>query len=177
MRIAALASGLALALAGTAQAEVKDLQPNGFETTRTIHLAAPPAKVYETLIHPERWWNSDHTWSGSAANLRLETRAGGCWCERLPKTGGEVKHLEVVFFDPAGMIRFEGVLGPLQNSGATGHLTWTFVAKDGGTDLTWTYDVGGYFKGGFAGIAPAVDGVQAEQSGRFKKLIETGKPD
>jgi uncharacterized protein YndB with AHSA1/START domain len=177
MRIAALAFSLSAALAGVAQAEVKDVQPNGFETTRTVHIAAPPEKVYASLTHPERWWNSDHTWSGSAANLRLELRGGGCWCERLPKTKGEVKHLEVVFLDPSRMIRFEGVLGPLQNSGATGHMTWTWVAKDGGTDLTWTYDVGGYLKGGFAGLVPAVDGVQAEQIGRLKKLIETGKPD
>jgi uncharacterized protein YndB with AHSA1/START domain len=177
MRAAVLALALALGLSGAARAEVKDLQPNGFQTSRTIHFAAPPEKVYEALIHPERWWNSSHTWSGSAANLRLEPRAGGCWCERLPRTGGEVQHLRAVFVDPAGTLRFEGALGPLQSSGAVGHMTWAFAAKDGGTDLTWTYDIGGYFKGGFASIAPAVDQVQGEQAARLKKLVETGKPD
>jgi hypothetical protein len=58
-----------------------------------------------------------------------------------------------------------------------GHLEWLFAAKDGGTDLVWTYNFGGYLKGGFAGIAPVVDRVQGEQASRLKKYLETGKPD
>ena len=177
MRAAALALALGIMLAGAARAEVTDLQPNGFEVVRKVHIASPPDKVYAALIHPERWWNSSHSWSGDAANLRMEARPGGCWCESLPKTKGDMLHMTVVFVDPGGTLRFEGALGPLQQTGAMGHLTWAFAAKDGGTDLTWTYDVGGYFRGGFAPIAPAVDGVLAEQMGRFKKLVETGKPD
>jgi hypothetical protein len=83
--------------------------------------------------------------------------------------------MRVIFVDPGTLIRFEGALGPMQESGASGHLTWKVAAKDGGTELTWTYDVGGYMKGGLGPFAGAVDGVFAEQMGRLKALVETGK--
>ena len=70
-----------LALSTAAHAEVIDAQPNGFEVKRTVQIAAAPDKVYAALIQPGRWWNSSHSWSGDAANLTLEPKVGGCWCE------------------------------------------------------------------------------------------------
>src|SRR6185437_15988659 len=80
----------------TAPAEVVDVSPGGFTLRILSHVAASPDQVYAVLIKPSRWWASDHTYSGSADNLYLEARAGGCWCEKLPD-GGSVLHLTVVY--------------------------------------------------------------------------------
>ncbi|MDB5498278.1 MAG: ATPase, partial [Phenylobacterium sp.] len=46
------------------------------------------------------------------------------------------------------------------------------------TELTMTYDVGGYAKGGLAEtLAGPVDMVLGEQVARLKKYLETGRPD
>jgi uncharacterized protein YndB with AHSA1/START domain len=45
-------------------------------------IAVPASKVWETLLHPERWWPADHTWSGKRENLSLGADVGGCFCER-----------------------------------------------------------------------------------------------
>lgn len=162
-------------LAAPSWAEVLDVQPSGFAVKRTVTIAKPPTEVYAALIQVGRWWNSSHSYSGSSANMTLDAKAGGCWCEALPASGGQVRHMTVEFIDPRRMVRLEGSLGPLQATGAGGHLTWMLEARDGGTALTWTYNVGGYMQGGFKQVAPAVDGVFAEQMARLKSLVETGK--
>jgi uncharacterized protein YndB with AHSA1/START domain len=164
----------ALALTIAARAEVVDAQPNGFEIKRTAVLNAPADKVYAALAQPSQWWNKDHTWSGSAANLSLAPMAGGCFCEKLPN-GGSVMHMTVVYAQPGQGLRLFGALGPLQMSGASGHLGWTLAEKDGRTTLTQTYDVGGYMIGGLDKIAPVVDQVLGEQFDRLKIYVETGK--
>jgi uncharacterized protein YndB with AHSA1/START domain len=164
----------ALALTAAAHAEVVDGQPNGFQVKRTAVLNAPADKVYAALAQPSQWWSKDHTWSGSAANLSLAPMAGGCFCEKLPN-GGSVMHMTVVYAQPGQGLRLSGALGPLQMSGATGHLAWTLAEKDGKTTLTQTYDVGGYMAGGLDKIAPIVDQVLGEQFDRLKVYVETGK--
>lgn len=165
----------AVALTATAvRAEVVDAQANGFEVKRTAVLNAPADKVYAALAQPSQWWNKDHTWSGSSANLSLAPMAGGCFCEKLPN-GGSVLHMTVVYAQPGQGLRLFGGLGPLQMSGATGHLGWSLVEKDGKTTLTQTYDAGGYMTGGLDKIAPVVDQVLGEQFDRLKVYAETGK--
>ena len=170
---AALALTATAALSSQAGAEVVDAQPNGFEVKRAAVFNAPADKVYAALSQPSRWWNKDHTWSGSAANLSLAPMAGGCFCEKLPN-GGSVMHMTVVFAQPGQGLRLSGALGPLQMTGATGHLGWTLTEKDGQTTLTQTYDVGGYVKGGLDKLAPVVDKVLGEQFDRLKAYVETG---
>jgi uncharacterized protein YndB with AHSA1/START domain len=173
---AALALTTSAALSPQAGAEVVDATPNGFEVKRTAVLNAPADKVYAALSQPSQWWNKDHTWSGSAANLSLAPMAGGCFCEKLPK-GGSVMHMTVVFAQPGQALRLSGALGPLQTTGATGHLAWILSEKDGQTTLTQTYDVGGYMKGGLDKLAPIVDKVLGEQFDRLKAYAETGSPE
>lgn len=163
MRVMLIAAGILLRLGGGARAEVVDAQPNGFEVRQTIQIAAPTDKVYKALTQPGRWWSSAHTFSGDASHLSLEPRAGGCFCEALPD-GGSAAHLRVIMTQPGQTLRLEGALGPLQTLGVTGHLTWALAAKAGGTELTQTYDVGGYAKGGFGGWAPPVDRVLGDRS-------------
>jgi uncharacterized protein YndB with AHSA1/START domain len=171
--IAAVAAGLLLA--GAARAEVTDKSAAGFEVTEKATIAAPAAKVYAALLTPGAWWNKDHSWSGNAANLSIDL-ATGCFCEKLPK--GFVRHMTVVFADGATTLRLFGGLGPMQFTGASGHLA--FVLKPAGdkTELTLTYDVGGYAKGGLAEKwAAPVDGVLGEAAARLRTYVETGKPD
>jgi uncharacterized protein YndB with AHSA1/START domain len=166
----------ALTLAATtARAEVIDAVPNGFEVKQEVEIAAPAAKVWATIVQPATWWDSRHTWSGSAANLSLAAASGGCFCERLPN-GGSVLHLSTVNAVPNQKLVLFGALGPLQNSGAAGHLAFVLSEIDGKTKLTVTYDVGGYMKGGLDKIAAPVDGVLAQQVTRLKAQVETGKP-
>jgi hypothetical protein len=172
--LAALAAGLALGGVG-ARAAVVDAQPGGFQVQESVEIAAPAAKVWAALGEVGAWWNGEHSWSGDAKNLTLELKPGGCLCEALPNGGG-VRHLAVVFIAPGKSVVFDGMLGPLLSSGGAGHLVWKLAEKDGHTTLTQTYLVGGYFPGGFDKIAPAVDEVLADQIGRLKAYVETGKP-
>src|SRR6516162_10373552 len=72
---------LALTVAGPATAEVKSATPNGFEVVSTVTIAAPADRVYSAFGEVGRWWSSSHTFSRDSANLSLELRAGGCFCE------------------------------------------------------------------------------------------------
>jgi hypothetical protein len=176
MRAQLLAAALVLAPAA-AQAEVVDRSAAGFELRRQLVAAAPPAKVYAAILQVGRWWSKDHSWSGNASNLSIDP-ATGCFCEALPG-GGIARHMTVVFADGAKTLRLSGALGPLQFTGASGHLSFTLEDAPGGsTRLTVTYDVGGYAKGGLAEAwAAPVDGVIGEQVARLKRYVETGKPD
>jgi hypothetical protein len=82
--------------------------------------------VWASIVQPATWWDSRHTWSGSAANLSLAAASGGCFCERLPN-GGSVLHMSTVNAVPNQKLVLFGALGPLQSSGAAGHwpLSWS----------------------------------------------------
>ena len=165
----------ALMIAGAAHAEVTDKSAAGFELTEKATIAAPSAKVYAALMTPGAWWSSKHSWSGSAQNLSIDL-ATSCFCEKLPN--GYVRHMTVVFADGAKTLHLFGGLGPMQSTGASGHLDFALKPVGETTELTLTYDVGGYAKGGLAeNWAAPVDGVLGEQVGRLKKYVETGKPD
>jgi uncharacterized protein YndB with AHSA1/START domain len=170
--VAALAVAM---LASAAQAEVTDKSAAGFEVTEKATIAAPPGKVWDTLMRPARWWASDHTWSGDAKNLSFDP--SGCFCETLKKGG--VRHMMVIYADGATALRLSGGLGPLQFTGASGVLGFALKDAGGGkTQLVVTYDVGGYAKGGLAEtLAAPVDRVLGDQVARLKKAVETGKPD
>ena len=158
-----------------ASAAVVDTQPNGFALEQVIQIAAAPDKVYAALIKPSLWWNSAHTFSGSASNLTIDARGGGCFCETLPN-GGSVLHAVVVDADPGQTLRLRGALGPFQGQGVDSALTFTLKAKDGGTELTLENIVGGYMKGGWDKWPAAADAMLGEQMTRFKAYMETGSP-
>ncbi|HKD21169.1 MAG TPA: SRPBCC domain-containing protein [Rhizomicrobium sp.] len=163
----------ALILSEQARAEVADAGANGFTLRGTAHMAASPDKVYGSLITPQRWWSSQHTFSGDAANMSLDAKAGGCWCETLPN-GGSVLHMTVVYAAPGKGLRLRGGLGPFQSMAADGAMVWTLAPKDGGTDVTLSYAVAGYAKDGFDKIAHGASGVLDEQMSRLKSYVETG---
>jgi uncharacterized protein YndB with AHSA1/START domain len=157
--------------ASAAQAEVVSVASNGFEIRETAHTAAAPDKVYAAMLQPAHWWNSEHTFSGSAANLVLDARAGGCYCESLPG-GGSVEHLRVVFVSPGKTLRMRGGLGPFQGMAVEGVMTWTVKGGADGTVVSFTYAVGGYAKDGFDEISKMADHMLGEQMERLKKLVD-----
>ena len=173
MRLTGVALTAAL-LATGARAEVTDKSPAGFEVTEKATIAAPVGKVWDALMRPDRWWNSQHSWSGDAKNLYFDP--SGCFCERLKR--GAVRHMTIIYNDGATALRMSGGLGPMQFTGASGMLGISLKDKGGQTELTVTYDVGGYAKGGLAEtLAAPVDMVLGEQVRRLAKYAETGKPD
>jgi hypothetical protein len=173
-KLAALCIG-ALLLSATpgrrSAAEVLSVGPDGFEVRETVHVSAAPDKAYAALLQPARWWASDHTFSGNAANLTLDARAGGCWCESLPN-GGSAEHMRVVFVAPGSTVRLRGALGPFQSMGAEGAMTLSVKGAAGGTDVSISFAFGGYSKDGFDTLSKAADHVLGEQLERLRKLID-----
>lgn len=168
-----LLAALAAVPAGV-PAEIVDAGENGFTVRYTATVPVAPARAYAALTEIGKWWHPEHTWSGDAANLSIDAKPQGCFCERLP--GGGVRHLTVVYAAPGKLLRLEGGLGPLQGMGVTGIMTWTFRPAEKGTSIEMQYVVGGYRPGGFKDLAPGVDPVLGMQFGRFKRYVETGKP-
>jgi Polyketide cyclase / dehydrase and lipid transport len=152
-------------------AEVSSVSASGFEVKETVHVAAGSEKAFAALLQPSRWWASDHTFSGNAANLTLDGRAGGCWCESLPG-GGSVEHMHVVFVSPGQVLRLRGALGPFQVLAVEGVMTWTVKANGNGSDISVSYAIGGYSKDGFDNLSKAADQVLGQQVERLRKLID-----
>lgn len=144
MRAWILAFAAAAALSGAASAEVVERRDDGYRLRNTV--TAPgvsAARAYAALGEVDRWWDAAHTYSGEAANLSLEMRPGGCFCEALD--GGGVEHGRVVLAWPAqGTLRLTGGLGPLQGEGVAAVLTWQVRPLDeGGVEIVQTYNIGG----------------------------------
>lgn len=172
MRHASLVVALGASLAAAPSlAEVKSATPAGFEVESKAVVAATPAATYAALGRIGEWWNSSHTYSGDAANMSLALEAGGCFCERIPADGGTIEHARTVYARPGDTLRVQGGLGPLQAEAALGTLTWSLKAVPGGTEVTQTYVVGGYVRGGADKLAPIVDGVLAEQLAGLRKRL------
>lgn len=160
-----------------AAAEVVDAGDSGFTTRHTVAVAAQRSDVYRTAVHDiGRWWSGDHTVSGHAANLYIDARPQGCFCERLGQGAGVV-HMTVTFVNPGVLLRLSGGLGPLGLMGVNGNLTWEFTDTDEGTLVTWTYAVGGYLPAGSDDIAAAVDEVLMDQMRRLKVRVEAAGSD
>jgi len=177
MRVRLLLLAILLtAVAATISAEVVQVTANGCLLRQEVAIKAPPAAVWAVLTGKVgSWWNPAHTYSGDSANLSIDARPGGCFCERLPNGGG-VEHMRIVNVLPLKMLRMAGALGPFQSSGVAGSMTWELLPVEGGTTLRLTYSVGGFMPGGFEKIAPAADGVLGDQVQRLKRFVETGKP-
>ena len=166
-----LAAALSLA-AGAASAEVTSRSDTGFSLSYERAVAASDEAILAAIARPAAWWSDAHTYSGSASNISVDLRPGGCWCEALP--GGGVKHAEAVLVWPEQrMVRFDAPFGPLQSIGADAVLTMTWAeAADGpARTLKWTFVVTGP---GAGAMAEAIDGVMSEQFGRLAAHLSAG---
>jgi uncharacterized protein YndB with AHSA1/START domain len=165
---------VAAALVSAAHAEIVDQRATGFSLQEKEQIAATPDKVYAALIDVSKWWDSAHSFSGDAKNMTLDARAGGCWCESLPKSGGSVLHMTVVYADPGKVLRLRGALGPFQSTGMDGAMNFVLTPNKQGTEIQLVYNLGGYIWGDFQAIPKSADGVLGLQLFRLKQFIETG---
>jgi len=150
-----------------AHAEVVDSSYYGFTIKQEYPIKNVADSVYNNLVHYiGKWWDSEHTFSGQAANLWIDAVAGGCFSEKLPD-GGSVRHMTVVFAKPGKTLRMEGGLGPLRSMAVSAVLTFNLSQDGNNTKLTVTYSVGGYVPGGLQKMALLVDRVLEQQMRRF----------
>lgn len=148
-----------------AQAELKQVAPDSALIEHRFRLAAPPGDAWQALVHPERWWPEDHTWSGARGNLSLSPAAGGCFCESWP--GGSAEHARVVMAMDGRLLRLRGAFGPLQDLAVTAVLTVTLAPAGDGSEAVVTYRISGDPTHGLEPFAPVVDQVIGLQFGRF----------
>ncbi len=155
-------------------AEIVPSAAGGFASSHSAVVVTDRAETWAMLLGPENWWS--HTWSDDSANLHLDAKAGGCFCETIPDSGdgqaGSVEHMRVVAVFPETMLRMVGALGPLQSEGLAGALTVTLSdAPNGGTKIAWDYVLAGHSRMSLEQLAPVVDGVQGEFLGGLVEAL------
>jgi uncharacterized protein YndB with AHSA1/START domain len=155
----------------TSLAEVKSSKPDGFLIEQRIIVKADAQASWAALLQPSRWWSPGHTWSGSAANLSLEPKAGGCFCERWPE--GEVEHARVVFLRKGQLLRMEGAFGPMQPMAVEGIVEFKLTPGKDGTQIDMSYRVTGGSDSALDQIAAPADGMFTEQMTGLKQLLDT----
>jgi hypothetical protein len=176
-------SAVTLALFGAtfgaagARAEIVSAGPNGFSLRHIAEApnVAPPV-IWAALSDIAKWWDPEHTYSGDSRNLTLEPIVRGCFCEKLGLYAG-IEHGTVVYAQPAKTLRINGALGPLQEFGITGAMTWQIESAAGGSRITFTYNVGGFADRPLADWAPIVDEVLGGQLQRLARYVTVGNPE
>jgi len=172
MKTFALTLAATLTLTGAARAEVTQRTDTSFQVVQAVEVAAPPARAYAALGEVGGWWDDEHTYSGRAANMTLALRPGGCFCETLAGGGG-VEHGRVILAVPSSLLRLDSALGPLQGAGVSAVLTFEIKPKAKGSQITATYNVGGYNPAGVKQWADGVDQVVGNQVTRLARYIAT----
>lgn len=163
-----------LALAAPASAEVLQASSNGFEVQQTVQLVAPPRQAWAALGRIGGWWDPEHTYSGKSANMSLELRPGGCFCERVPAEGGGIEHMRVAYVVPGKRLVMTGGLGPLLYEATSTVMDIQIAPSGAGSKLTLNYRAAGFHKGGADQLAAPVDGVLAEQMKRLRAFVARG---
>lgn len=165
-----LISCLLFLLSPVLSAEVMHSAPDGFELKVEAEVDGSKQEVYEQFLRVYEWWDGDHSWFGKASGFSLDARAGGCFCE----VDGDksVMHMQVSFVDPGNRVAMIGGLGPLQDLGLYGAMSWNFeVLSDTRTKVVHTYRVMGYYPDGLEELAVAVDRVQTLQVSRLEAKL------
>jgi len=165
-----------LACAAPARAEIVSAGPSGFNLQHVAEVPNPAPVVWAALADVGKWWDPEHTFSGDARNLTLEPTVRGCFCEKLSLYAG-IEHARVIYALPAKILRLSGALGPLQDFGVNGVLTWSIEPAGGGSRITVTYNVGGFADRPLADWAPIVDEVIGSQLKRVARYITQGNPE
>jgi uncharacterized protein YndB with AHSA1/START domain len=158
-----------------ARAEVSDLTSASLTVSLQQEVNTSPAELFADIGKVDKWWNSQHTWSGSAANLSLPLQAGACFCERWD--GGSTQHGQVIFVKRDAMVRLQASLGPLQELAVNGILTFSLASRDGKTLLKLGYRVNGGPHSGLDKWAGPVEAMLTEQMHRLASFAEKGAPE
>jgi hypothetical protein len=165
-----------LLLAATpASAAVISADPHGLEVQEVVSLVIPQPKAYAAFGQVGQWWSKDHSYSGDAARMSLQLRAGGCFCESL-EDGGGIEHMRVTYVKPGDQIVLTGSLGPLLYEATAGVMDVRFERIAGGARVTMNYRAAGFARGNGVEMAAQVDQVLAEQMKRFRIFAAGGAP-
>lgn len=163
-------------------AKVNYADNSGFSITNESESMAPIETVYSHFIqHVDKWWPKDHTWW--KGTLSIDEQAGGCFCEVTQSASAA--HMQISYVEPNKKVVMTGGLGPLQEMGLSGALTWEFSTAEENassnddtkrepspkTKVTLTYHASGniHFNGqrasneDAANLVKVVDKVQAQQ--------------
>ena len=155
----------------TVEAEVTESAADGFQIVLKQTTALEPAAAWQAMVEDfSNWYDASHSYGGVADNLSLDVEKH-CMLEVLPD-GGFVRHMEIVYYQPGAVFRMAGGLGPLQQMGVSGALTFSFDEKDDGTEITLTYVVTGSAFQQLDQIAGPVDGVLADQLERLTRYCD-----
>ncbi len=165
MRNLMIVAALLATLPMTAHGEVKAASADAMLIEYRFAVAAPAAQAWESLVHPERWWPEDHTWSGKRASLSINPTAGGCFCERW--AGGSAEHGRVVMVVPNRVLTLDAALGPFREMAISGILAIKLEERDGATTADVSYRVSGDATHQLESLAPIVDEVLGLQFGAF----------
>lgn len=166
----------ALIMPTRASAEVISASPSAFLLQAETVTAASPEHAWRALSQIGRWWSPAHTYSGDARRMRLDARAGGCFCETWGQ-GQSVEHGRVVLVmehEGARTLRVQGALGPLQEMGVNGVLSFVVAPHEGGVKITMSYRVSGDAGLALLNLAPPVDHVFTEQFTRLIRYVDSG---
>ncbi len=142
----------------SAYAEVVSSSPEHFVVKHQVSSTLSPAQVWQKLIHPSRWWHSDHTYSGDANNLSLDLQAGGLWREDWE--GGSVAHGTVLYVQNERVLRLDAPFGPMQGLGVSAVWTISIKPQDKGSLITFDLNVNGSSASNLDSLASAVDSVK-----------------
>lgn len=165
----------AIGIPTCALAEVSNASSASLTVSLQQEVAAKPSDVFADIGKVDRWWSSQHTWSGNAANLSLPLLAGSCFCERWD--GGSTQHGQVIFVKKDAVVRLQASLGPLQELAVNGILTFSVAPENGKTLLKLTYRVNGGPQSGLDKWAGPVEGMLDEQLHRLVSFAEKGAPE
>lgn len=174
--VSIVAASAALACAAPARAEIVNAGPAGFNLRHVAEVPNPAPVVWAALAEVGKWWDPEHTYSGDSRNLTLEPFVRGCLCEKLSLYAG-IEHATVIYAQPAKTLRLSGALGPLQEFGVSGVMTWNIEPAGGGSRITLTYSVGGVADRPLADWAPLVDEMLGGQLKRLTRYITQGNPE
>ncbi len=174
-----LAAIAALMAPHSASAEVASASPGAFLLRAEAVAATSPEQAWRAIREIPRWWSSAHTYSGDAGRMSLDARAGGCFCERWGR-GQSVEHGRVVMVmehEGVRTLRISGALGPLQDMGVSGVMTFVVAPDSGGAKISMSYRVAGDAGLALHELAPPVDQVLMEQFGRLIRYVGSGNPE
>lgn len=156
-----------LATPGISQAKLESSDENHFIVKHEVVVPLDAQASYQLLGKPSQWWNSAHTWSGNAKNMKLQLKAGGCFCEAW--TGNSVMHAQVILAQPGSVLRLQGGFGPLQDMAVNAVLTYNLKKQSDGTHVEMIYRVSGNASHKLSSFSAIVDKVLGEQLEGFRK--------
>jgi hypothetical protein len=161
----------ALALSALpAAAEVVSRTADSFTLRYAVGAEIAREDIPGALEDLPKWWDSAHTYSGSAANLSLDLLPGGCWCEKLAD-GTDFAHGRTVSI-AADRFVFDAPFGPLRGKTTKAELSVTWPVANRGVTPTWTMVVEGP---GIGAMADGVDAVMGAGYLRWLHYLEYGE--